>query len=81
MVVTFPFLHALAPDYRYKSIHRQLDNFWQQLQVSHLDLLSEFETCEPADVVVSRVDAHPNELAHRRAAEAITGFLAEEDTR
>jgi hypothetical protein len=78
IVVTFPFLHALAPDYRYEPIHRQLGSFWQQHDVPHLDLLSVYQTSEPKDVVVSQYDAHPNERAHSIAAAAILNFLSQE---
>ena len=81
IVVTFPFLHALAPDYRYEPIHRQLDSFWQQHDVPHLDLLSVYQSFEPNDVVVSQYDAHPNERAHNVAATAIVEFLSAETPR
>ena len=42
-VVTFPFLHALGPDYEYRSIHDQLNRLWRELGVPHLDLLSVYE--------------------------------------
>jgi len=80
VVVTFPFLHALAADYRYELIHSQLDSFWQQQEVPHLDLLSFYQSLAPKDVVVSQYDAHPNERAHGIAAKAILNFLSQEAT-
>lgn len=74
-VVTFPFLHSLGPDDDYGAIHEQLGSFWQDRGVPHLDLLSVYESFEPADVVVNRFDAHPNERAHALAAGAIAEFL------
>ncbi|HIE95688.1 MAG TPA: SGNH/GDSL hydrolase family protein [Planctomycetes bacterium] len=78
IVVTFPFLHALSSNYRYGPIHKQLDRFWQQRDVPHLDLLSVLQEFEPKDVVVSQFDAHPNEHAHSVAAEAIVELLSSE---
>jgi hypothetical protein len=76
LVVTFPFLHALAPDYRYEPIHKQLDRFWQKNNVPHLDLLPAYQSFEPSEVVVSQFDAHPNKRAHSIAASEIVRFLA-----
>ena len=75
LVVTFPFLHALGQDYEYRSIHRRLNEHWRELDVPHLDLLSVYESSHPDEVVVNSHDAHPNEWAHKMAAEAIAVFL------
>ena len=39
-VITFPFLHALGPGYKFQPIHDKLSRFWNELNVPHLDLLS-----------------------------------------
>ncbi len=70
-VVTFPFLHGLGPDYAYADAHRKLDALWQAQRVPHVDLREIFGRHAPADLMVSRFDAHPNPLAHRLAAEEI----------
>jgi lysophospholipase L1-like esterase len=75
LVVTFPFLHALGPDYEYRQIHERLDRCWKELNVPHLDLLGIFESRPPAELTINRYDAHPNEQAHRMAAESIAAFL------
>jgi lysophospholipase L1-like esterase len=75
-VVTFPFLHALGADYGFEAAHGELDRFWEESGVPHLDLLGEFRGRTPASLTVNRFDAHPNELANRLAAEAIERFLA-----
>jgi len=74
-VVTFPFLDALGPDYPYKTVHEELDRFWRELGVPHLDLLPLFANLPARDLVVNAHDAHPNERANRLAAEALEGFL------
>jgi len=75
MVVTFPFLHTLGPDYEYRPVHKLLDDHWRELDVPHLDLLSIYKSISPDEIVVNSHDAHPNERAHKMAAEAITVFL------
>jgi hypothetical protein len=75
LVVTFPFLHDLGPDYEYRDVHRQLAEFWSSLGVPHLDLLDTFTSERPQDIVVNAFDAHPNEKAHAMAAQAILKFL------
>lgn len=78
MVVTWPFLNAVGPDYRFEEIHEQLDAFWKQGQVPHLDLLPLFRSSNPEDLVVNEYDAHPNELANVMATTAVNKFLMEE---
>ena len=75
LVVTFPFLHDVGPEYRYRFIHEKLDQFWTDRDVPHLDLLSLYESYQPGDLVVNGQDPHPNEFAHALAADAIAEFL------
>ena len=76
LVVTFPYLDQLGPNYPFRAVHRQLDQFWKDLGVPHLDLLPVYERNLERALVVNRFDAHPNELAHGIAAEAMDDFLA-----
>jgi len=80
LVVTFPFLHALGPGYEYQFVHEELGQWWRDLKVPHLDLLKVYQDLPPKKVTVNRFDAHPNEYAHRLAAEAIDTFLGKEMT-
>jgi hypothetical protein len=75
MVVTFPFLHNIWPDYKYRKAHEKLDVFWKDANVPNLDLLPVFEKHRPKDLIVHSNDPHPNELAHEIAAKAILEFL------
>jgi len=75
-VVTFPFLHALGPQYPFAFVHRNLDDFWHSLSIPHLDLLTVYSNASPNELVVNRFDAHPNEHANKIAAEAIGKFLS-----
>jgi hypothetical protein len=74
-VVTFPFLDALGPDYAYKTVHEELDRFWREQGVPHLDLLPLYSNLSPRELVVNAHDAHPNERANRLAAETLESFL------
>ena len=76
-VVTFPFLHALGPNYEYRFIHDKLDRLWLELGVPQLDLLSVYEGLPSSQLTVNRYDAHPNERANKLAAEAIDKWLQE----
>jgi hypothetical protein len=74
-VVTFPFLHAMGPNYEYTSAHETLDRLWRELGVPHLDLLQVYGKLPAKRVTVNRFDAHPNEYANRLAADAIDKWL------
>lgn len=76
--VTFPFLHALGPNYDYQFAHVELDAFWRELHVPHLDLLSTYQSLPAQALTVNRFDAHPNEYANQLAAAAINDFLSPE---
>lgn len=75
LVTTFPFLHALSSEYRFQPAHDRLNEYWKEQNIPHLDLLPVYEHSRPEDVVVNRFDAHPNERAHKMAADAIAAFL------
>ena len=77
LIVTFPFVHNIGPDYEYRRVHARLDEAWRNLEVPHLDLLSVFEAYPDAELVVNRYDAHPNERAHAIAAKSIAEFIHE----
>ncbi len=77
LVVTFPFVHDLGPDYAYRGVHERLGGFWRALGVPHLDLLGVFEAHPGEPLAIGPYDAHPNERAHAIAADAIAAFLDE----
>ncbi len=74
-VVTFPFLHALGPNYEYQSIHDKLNQCWRDLNVPELDLLSVFKDVPSNRVTVNPYDAHPNEYASKLAAGTMDPWL------
>lgn len=77
-VVTFPFVHALKENkvYDYEMIHQKLSNFWQDLEVPHLDLYPTYKKYSSKQLYLNRYDAHPNVFANRIAAEVIEPFIA-----
>lgn len=76
-VMTFPFLNALGPHYEYQFVHDELNAFWREEHVPHLDLLPVYQGMKPAEVTVNAFDAHPNERANALAAEKLDVFLRE----
>ncbi|HEX5221512.1 MAG TPA: SGNH/GDSL hydrolase family protein [Verrucomicrobiae bacterium] len=75
LVVTFPYMDQAK---RFKSVHEQLDRYWKEKGVAHLDLLPVFSNLPPSKIIANPHDAHPNEYAHQLAAEAIDEFLQRE---
>jgi hypothetical protein len=58
--------------YAHESIHR----IWKDLDLTGLDLLPQFQGTSPERVqVIPGLDPHPDEIAHRMAAEALLEFL------
>jgi lysophospholipase L1-like esterase len=78
LVVTFPFFHALGPNDEFQFVHDELDQFWREMNVPHLDLLPLYRSLPARKLTVNRLDAHPNELAHALAAGAIEKFLEQQ---
>lgn len=70
-VVIFPFLHNLAGDYPFAAGHQRVVDRCHELQIPVLDLAPVLKPYLAEGLVVNRFDAHPNELAHRLAAEAM----------
>ena len=73
--VIFPLISDLNP-YPFEWVHQQIGALLEEEQIQHLDLLGVFRGRLPDRLqVIPNVDAHPNEIAHRIAAEAIFKFL------
>ncbi len=78
LVVIFPFVHAVGPDYAFQHVHDQVNQLWTDLEVPHLDLLSIYKNLPASKLIVNKYDAHPNEFANALAARAIDQFLTGE---
>ncbi len=70
-VVIFPFLHNLGPEYPFREAHQKIVEHCRSRNIPVLDLEPELTPYAAKGLTVNRFDAHPNELAHRVAAEAM----------
>jgi len=78
LVVVFPLLYDFD-DYRFSSIHEKIEGFCRGHRIFYLDLLPAFSRHNKAeDLWANPTDHHPNEIAHRIAAEEIAAFTANE---
>jgi hypothetical protein len=74
-VVLFPFLFELGDDYPFLVLHQNVRAACEAEGISFHDLLDDFKGLPYAELWVHPSDHHPNEIAHRRAAEAVARFL------
>ena len=74
-LVIFPELYRLDNRYPFASAHRLVADEAARLGIPVLDLLDAFRGRDARALWVHPTDHHPNEEAHRIAAEAIHGFL------
>jgi lysophospholipase L1-like esterase len=81
VVVIMPlFSHDLREGrYPFEYCHEAIKGVWQKHQVPVLDLYDAFKGMLPVRLqAVPGLDPHPNEIAHRVAAEAVLLFLVEQ---
>jgi hypothetical protein len=77
-VVIFPFLHNLGPDYPFARAHERITDHCRKAKIPVLDLRPVLEPHAAEGLMVNRFDSHPNERAHKLAAEAIVADLLRE---
>ena len=70
-VVVFPLLAEWGDAYPYAAWHARVRETFERMGVPVLDLSEAFAGTPGSELVVSVFDAHPNELAHRLAADAV----------
>ena len=76
LVAVFPLTPRRSwSDYAYANLHAQIAREARRNGFQVVDLLDTFRHYPPADLVLSPTDDHPNALAHRLAAEAISQVL------
>ncbi len=75
VVVIFPVLWQLDA-YPLEDIHKQLNDDFKRLGLEHIDLLDAFRGMDAESLWVHPTDQHPNEIAHRIAAERIAKFIS-----
>ena len=76
-VVTLPLFDAANQPWQ-DEIFARIDRFWRDADVPHLDLGPHFAGRDPATLVASRWDEHPNAATHSEITNEILRFLREE---
>jgi hypothetical protein len=71
LVMVWPLLVDLDGRYAFLPIHEAMKRFCVQEGIAYLDLLDPLRGRPSASLWVHPVDRHPNEVAHRLAAEAL----------
>lgn len=76
IITVIPPLENLK-EYPYTEIHTQIKGISEPNGAYFLDLLPYFKLYDPAEVRVSLMDAHMNELGHKITSDAIIAYLQE----
>lgn len=71
VVIIFPLLAFLGPDYPANDIHKDMGEFFQSKGVEVIDLLDYLKGKNGKDFWASEFDSHPNENVHKLAAEKL----------
>jgi len=74
LVVVFPLLYDFEK-YRFHSIHEKIEKFCENNHILYVDLFHSFSEHEAEDLWANPTDHHPNEIAHRIAAEQVAAFI------
>lgn len=74
-LVIFPEFQALDKEYPFEQIHSLVKNSCTSFGMPVLDLLDTYRGYVDRDLWVHPSDHHPNEIAHKMAADAIDVFL------
>jgi hypothetical protein len=70
-VVVFPMFAEWGPSYRFDPCHESVARAWSSVGVDVLDLREAYRGIPASDLVVNRLDGHPNETALEIAATTI----------
>jgi len=74
-MVIFPFVHNLGAEYPFRPAHAKLVAYCRERGIPVLDLEPVLSRHAESGLIVSPYDAHPNERAHKIAADAIQRHL------
>ncbi|MCW8985518.1 MAG: SGNH/GDSL hydrolase family protein [Thermoanaerobaculales bacterium] len=77
LVVVFPLLYDFE-EYRFTSIHDKISSFCDRNRIPYVDLFPSFSRHKAEDLWANPTDHHPNETAHRIAADEIATFIENE---
>ena len=76
IVIIFPFIHLLGPNYPAGDIHKELGQIFKDGGADAvIDLLDDLENGDPKKLMASRFDSHPNESVHALAAQRLFEVL------
>jgi hypothetical protein len=75
IVVVFPVLWELDGAYPLEDVHKLVDTAFHDLGLEYIDLLDVYRGRDAETLWVHPTDQHPNEIAHRLAAERIAQLL------
>jgi len=78
VIVLFPLLYDFK-HYPFSGIHQKIAVFCKQEGIPLLDLLPAFSKYRAEDLWPNPIDHHPNEIAHRMAAEELDNFLVKNE--
>ena len=71
IVIIFPFMELLGPNYPATEAHQKLQNFFKSQDIQTIDLLDNLKSANWRDLVASKFDTHPNKKVHMLAAEKL----------
>jgi hypothetical protein len=74
-IAVFPVLYDLGSSYPFADLHRMVGEEISRTSAIGIDLLPKFRGQKAAALCVHPTDQHPNEVAHRMAAQAIVEAL------
>jgi lysophospholipase L1-like esterase len=77
MLTIFPVLWSLSDNYPFASIHEKVVDFASSLSIPVIDLQPEFAGYDGPELWVHPNNQHPNEIAHRIAADALARAIME----
>jgi hypothetical protein len=77
IVVIFPIFWQLDANYPFAAIHKQIVDACKSAGCECIDLLDIYRGHKAESLWVHPTDQHPNEIAHRMAAERIASYLVE----
>lgn len=74
VIMLFPLFYNLN-HYPFSEIHQKMEDFCKEEKIAFLDLLPHYTQFKTKDLWVHPVDHHPNDIAHKIAAEQLYTFL------
>lgn len=75
VLVLYPVLYKLNSQYPFTGIHKTIFNFAQNNKIMMVDLFNALQGKNARKLWVSRVDQHPNEIAHAITAKYMSAIL------